>query len=135
MIFNILRQMLNIVNALWVYSDKTKWFIAKSRERICPPFASMLYFALQSYISECEHIKCMSPFLTCFPHLPFGRALRAGQLDAIDFVAIAIPSLRSLRRAHVSRRPLIMPLVALVQKNHSAPATSYFRLVLGARHK
>ena len=27
---------------------------------------------------------------------------------------------------------LIMPLVALVQKNHSAPATSYSRLVLGA---
>ena len=77
--------------------------------------------------------KCMSPFLTCFPLLPYGRALRAGQLDAIDFVAIAIPSLRSLRRAHVSRRRLIMPLVALVQKNHSAPATSYSRLVLGTR--
>jgi hypothetical protein len=27
-----------------------------------------------------------------------------------------------------------MPLVALVQKNHSAPATSYFRLVLGTRY-
>ena len=24
----------------------------------------------------------MSPFLTCFPHLPFGRALRAGQHSA-----------------------------------------------------
>ena len=82
-----------------------------------------------SYISECEHIKYMSPFLTCFPLLPYGRALRAGQLDAIDFVAIAIPSLRSLRRAHIKRRRLIMPLVALVQKNHSAPATSYSCLV------
>ena len=74
----------------------------------------------------------MSPFLTCFPHLPFGKALRAGQLDAIDFVAIAIPSLRSLRLSHIKRRRLIMPLVALVQKKHSAPATSYSRLVLGA---
>ena len=44
-----------------------------------------------------SYIKSMSPFLTCFPHLPFGKALRAGQLDAIDFVAIAIPSLCSLR--------------------------------------
>ena len=51
---------------------------------------------------------------------PTGRAL-----DAIDFVAIAIPSFRSLHRAHIKRRRLIMSLVALVQKNHSAPATSY----------
>ena len=51
---------------------------------------------------------------------PTGRAL-----DAIDFVAIAIPSLRSLRLSHIKRRRLIMPLVALVQKNQSAPATSY----------
>ena len=29
------------------------------------------------------------------------------------------------RRAHIKRRPLIMPLVALVQKKQSAPATSY----------
>ena len=58
----------------------------------------------------------MSPFLTCFPRLPFGKALRAGQLDAIDFVAIAIPSLRSLRLSHIKRRRLIMPLVASVQK-------------------
>ena len=29
------------------------------------------------------------------------------------------------RRAHIKRRRLIMSLVALVQKNHSAPATSY----------
>ena len=28
--------------------------------------------------AKCEHIKCRSPFLTCFPHLPFGKALRAG---------------------------------------------------------
>ena len=67
----------------------------------------------------------MSPFLTCFPHLPFGRALRVGQLDAIDFVAIAIPSLCSLRLSHIKRRRLIMPLVALVQKKQSAPATAY----------
>ena len=36
------------------------------------------------------------------------------------------------RLSHIKRRRLIMSLVALVQKNHSAPATSYFRLVLGA---
>ena len=29
------------------------------------------------------------------------------------------------RLSHIKRRRLIMPLVALVQKNHSAPATSY----------
>ena len=77
----------------------------------------------------------MSPLLTCFPLLPFGRALRAGTLDAIDgfAVAIAIPSLRSLHRAHIKRLRLLMPLVALVQKKQSAPATSYSRLVLGVR--
>ena len=54
-------------------------------------------------------------------------------VDAIDVsVTIAIPSLRSLRLSHIKRRRLIMSLVALVQKNHSAPATSYSRLVLGA---
>ena len=34
-------------------------------------------------------------------------------------------------RAHINRRRLIMPLVALVQKNHSAPATSYQFWCLG----
>ena len=38
------------------------------------------------------------------------------------------------RRAHIKRRRLIMPLVALVQKKQSAPATSYSRLVLGTRY-
>ena len=38
------------------------------------------------------------------------------------------------RLSHIKRRRLIMPLVALVQKNHSAPATSYSRLVLGTRY-
>ena len=75
--------------------------------RICPPSSRV------------------SPF--CLRQSPAGR-----ELDAIDFVAIAIPSLCSLRRAHIKRRRLIMPLVALVQKDHSAPATSYSRLVLGA---
>ena len=59
----------------------------------------------------------MSPFLTCFPRLLSAKPFGWGHT----------------RRAHVGRRPLIMPLVALVQKNHSAPATSYFRLVLGTR--
>ena len=36
------------------------------------------------------------------------------------------------RLSHIKRRRLIMSLVTLVQKDHSAPATSYFRLVLGA---
>ena len=36
------------------------------------------------------------------------------------------------RLSHIKRRRLIMPLVALVQKKQSAPATSYSRLVLGA---
>ena len=39
----------------------------------------------------------MSPFLMCFPHLSFGKATGRA-LYAIDFVAIAIPSLRSLRQ-------------------------------------
>ena len=37
---------------------------------------------------------------------------RKGELDAIDFVAIAIPSLSSLRLSHIKDSPLIMPLVA-----------------------
>ena len=61
-------------------------------------------------------LKGMSPFLMCFPLLPTAEPYGQG----------------NTRRAHVSQRRLIMPLVALVQKNHSAPATSYSRLVLGA---
>ena len=60
----------------------------------------------------------MSPFLTCFPRLLSAKPFGWGHT----------------RHAHVSQRRLIMPLVALVQKNHSAPATSYFHLVLGARY-
>ena len=72
------------------------------------------------------------PLPHVFPPSAIRQSPTGRKLDAIDFVAIAIPSLRSLRRAHIKRRRLIMPLVALVQKNHSAPATSYSRLVLGA---
>ena len=32
--------------------------------------------------NECEVVENMSPFLTCFPLLPFGRALRAGTHSA-----------------------------------------------------
>ena len=92
MIFNILRQMLNIVNALWVYSDKTKWFIAKSRERICPPSSRV------------------SPI--CHSAKPYGQG--------------------HTRRAHVSQRRLIMPLVALVQKK--SQRTRNFVLSSGAWH-
>ena len=58
----------------------------------------------------------MSPFLTCFPLLPTAEPYGQG----------------NTRLSHISWRRLIMPLVALVQKDHSAPATSYSRLVLGA---
>ena len=54
-------------------------------------------------ISECEHIKNMSPFLTCFPRLLSAKPFGWGHT----------------RRAHASRRRLIMPLVALVQKNRA----------------
>ena len=74
----------------------------------------------------CPPSSCVSPVY--YPQNPSG-----GELDAIDFVAIAIPSLCSLHRAHIKRRRLIMPLVALVQNNRSAPATAYFCLVLGVR--
>ena len=72
------------------------------------------------------------PLPHVFPPFAIRKTLRVGTLDAIDFVAIAIPSLRSLRLSHIKQRRLIMPLVALVQKIHNAPATSYSRLVLGA---
>ena len=59
----------------------------------------------------------MSPFLTCFPHLPFGKALRAGQHSA--------RARKSTSSHYVTR--------CVGAKNQSAPATSYFRLVLGTR--
>ena len=80
----------------------------------------------------CAHfLKNMSPLPHVFPPSAYGRALRAGQLDAIDFVAIAIPSLRSLRLSHIKRRRLIMPLVALVQKTERTSDCVQI-LVLGA---
>ena len=57
----------------------------------------------------------MSPFLTCFPRLPTAEPCGQGHT----------------RLSHVKCRPLIMPLVALVQRKQSAPATSHFCLVLG----
>ena len=51
----------------------------------------------------------MSPFLTCFPRLLSAKPFGWGHT----------------RLSHIKRRRLIMPLVALVQKDHSAPATSY----------
>ena len=57
---------------------------------------------------------------------------RKGELDAIDFVAIAIPSLRSLRRAHIRDSPLIMPLVAW-RFLSVCQRLAYFNLVLGTR--
>ena len=57
----------------------------------------------------------MSPFLTCFPRLPTAEPCGQG----------------NTRLSHIKYRPLIMPLVASVQKKQSAPATSHFCLVLG----
>ena len=65
------------------------------------------------------------PLPHVFPPSAIRQSPSGRELDAIDFVAIAIPSLRSLHRAHIKRRRLIMPLVALVQKKQSAPATAY----------
>ena len=67
--------------------------------------------SVRNPLSACPPSSRVSPF--CHPAEPYGQG--------------------NTRHAHVSRRRLIMPLVALVQKNHSAPATSYSRLVLGAR--
>ena len=59
----------------------------------------------------------MSPFLTCFPLLPYGRALRAGQHSAL---------------AHQAASPHYATRCVGAKKKQSAPATSYSRLVLGA---
>ena len=66
-----------------------------------------------------------------FPPSAMRQSPTGEELDAIDFVAIAIPSLRSLRLSHIKRRRLIMPLVALVQKNR---AHQRLRTNTGARH-
>ena len=70
----------------------------------------------------------------CFPPFAYGKALRAGALDAIDFVAIAIPSLCSLRHAHIRDIPLIMSLATWVE-NRIPKWLAYFHLVLGTRHE
>ena len=57
----------------------------------------------------------MSPFLTCFPRLLSAKPFGWGHTH----------------RAHIKRRRLIMPLVALVQKKQSAPATAYKYWCLG----
>ena len=75
-------------------------------------FECLFFISLvRNPLSACPPSSRVSPF--CHSAEPYGQG--------------------NTRRAHVSRRPLIMPLVALVQKNHSAPATSYFHLVLGTR--
>ena len=50
-------------------------------------------------------LKCMSPFLTCFPLLPTAEPYGQG----------------NTRLSHIKRRRLIMPLVALVQKITAHP--------------
>ena len=66
-------------------------------------------FCFLNLHAECEHVKNMSPFLTCFPLLPTAEPYGQG----------------NTRLSHIKRRRLIMPLVALVQKKQSAPATAY----------
>ena len=68
------------------------------------------------YRAFCKHMqaqpqkfKYMSPFLTCFPHLPFGKALRAGTHSARAHHAAS---------SHYATR-------CVGAKKQSAPATSY----------
>ena len=75
----------------------------------------MPFFLLVKCIIPREN---MSPFLTCFPRLLSAKPFGWGHT----------------RLSHIKRRRLIMPLVALVQKNQSAPATSCSHLVLGTRY-
>ena len=109
---------------------KITWYLDEERER---------HSVLALSCCECEYKNTPNewvrtyqvnnhPFLTCFPSF----ALAKGQLDAIDFVAIAIPSLRSLRRAHIRDSPLIMPLVAW-RFLSVCQLLAYFCLVLGTR--
>ena len=64
-----------------------------------------------------KHINSGFPPSSCVsPHLPTAKPYGQGQLDAIDFVAIAIPSLCSLRHAHIRDIPLIIPLATWVGK-------------------
>ena len=72
------------------------------------------------------------PLPHVFPPSAIRQSPTGRELDAIDFVAIAIPSLRSLRLSHIKRRRLIMPLVALVQKK--SQRTRNFVLSSGAWH-
>ena len=55
-------------------------------------------------------LKNISPFLTCFPRLPTAEPYGQGHT----------------RLSHVKCRPLIMPLVALVQKNRAHPQLRTF---------
>ena len=57
----------------------------------------------------------MSPFLTCFPLLPTAEPYGQGHTH----------------RAHIKRRRLIMPLVALVQKNRAHQRLRTFVWCLG----
>ena len=66
-------------------------------------------FCFLNLHAECEHVRNMSPFLTCFPRLLSAKPFGWGHT----------------RLSHIKRRRLIMPLVALVQKKQSAPATAY----------
>ena len=95
-------------------------FLQRARRGL---FRALHQFVTFSHIPIKEEY---APLPHVFPPSAYGRALRAGQHDAIDFVTIAIPSFLSLRRAHVKCRPLIMPLVALVQKNRAHPQLRTF---------
>ena len=128
--------LLNLKHNLWNsrQNPPRKYIIFYAQKN----FSKKLFFRLKK-IAFCKksltyHLaREYVPLPHVFPPFAIRKTLRVGTLDAIDFVAIAIPSLRSLHRAHIKRRRLIMSLVALVQNNQSAPATAYFCLVLGVR--
>ena len=68
-----------------------------------------LFINLSRFYTFISH-KNMSPFLTWFPRLPTAEPCGQG----------------NTRLSHVKCRPLIMPLVALVQKNRAHPQLRTF---------
>ena len=89
--YRVFRRVQNKANCKHTQNNRAIWRLAHRKQ------------------AKCEHIKCMSPFLTCFPRLLSAKPFGWGHTH----------------RAHIKRRRLIMPLVALVQKKQSAPATAY----------
>ena len=87
-------------------------FLQRARRGL---FLSSYFIQISCFYTFLSH-KNMSPFLTCFPRLPTAEPCGQGHT----------------RLSHVKCRPLIMPLVALVQKK--TERTRNFALLSGARH-